>query len=135
MGFALVNTRGGSDNGEDWHRQAMGANKRRAFEDLDAAVEHLVARGDAARGKAVALGISNGGLVVTATSLLWPEHYAAVIAQVPVTDLVRSHLIGQGFLWTEDSRQELRELRLPHGTCARTRAAPSADAGDDGARR
>ena len=100
--FALVNTRGGSVNGEDWHRQAMGANKRRAFEDLDAAVEHLVARGDAARGKAVALGISNGGLVVTATSLLWPDHYAAVIALVPVTDLVRSHLIGQGFLWTEE---------------------------------
>ena len=47
---ASANLRGGSEHGEDWHRQGMLGNKQQVFDDFISCGEHLVASGVTAPG-------------------------------------------------------------------------------------
>ncbi|NUU20843.1 MAG: S9 family peptidase, partial [Streptomycetaceae bacterium] len=100
--YAIAGLRGGSEEGEDWHRAGMREHKQRVFDDFHAAAEHLLARGWAAPGGLGISGGSNGGLLVGAALTQRPELYAAVVCSAPLLDMVRYERFGLGRLWTDE---------------------------------
>ncbi|MGW0663283.1 prolyl oligopeptidase family serine peptidase [Streptodolium elevatio] len=100
--YAIACLRGGSEEGEDWHRAGMREHKQRVFDDFHAAAEHLLARGWSAPGGLGISGGSNGGLLVGAALTQRPELYAAVVCSAPLLDMVRYELSGLGRLWTDE---------------------------------
>lgn len=93
--YALACVRGGGEQGEAWHRAAVGPeNKPRSFEDTEAVAEHLIASGRTRPGRLGLHGVSNGGLTVTAAAARRPELFAAVVADVPLTDPIGAAEIG-----------------------------------------
>jgi prolyl oligopeptidase len=100
--YAIAGLRGGSEEGEDWHRAGMRENKQRVFDDFHAAAEHLLARGWAAAGGLGISGGSNGGLLVGAALTQRPDLYAAVVCSAPLLDMVRYEQFGLGKLWSDE---------------------------------
>jgi prolyl oligopeptidase len=100
--YAIANLRGGSEEGEDWHRAGMRGHKQRVFDDFHAAAEHLTARGWSAPDRLAASGGSNGGLLVGAALTQRPELYAAVACSMPLLDMVRYERFGLGRLWSDE---------------------------------
>jgi prolyl oligopeptidase len=94
--YAIANVRGGGEFGKAWYQAAIRERKQASFDDLIAASEHLIAQGWTTPRKLAISGMSNGGLLVTATMLQRPDLFAAVLADVPVTDAMRRHLSGNG---------------------------------------
>ncbi|MBK9032109.1 MAG: S9 family peptidase [Myxococcales bacterium] len=87
--FVSVNTRGGAEFGEAWHRDGALTNKQHVFDDFAAALDHLVARGFTRPERTVILGGSNGGLLMGALLTQHPERVRAVVAQVGIYDMLR----------------------------------------------
>ncbi|UGQ09752.1 prolyl oligopeptidase family serine peptidase [Yinghuangia sp. ASG 101] len=100
--YAIACLRGGSEEGEAWHRAGMREHKQNVFDDFHAAAEHLVARGWTAPGGLGISGGSNGGLLVGAALTQRPELYAAVVCSAPLLDMVRYERFGLGRLWTDE---------------------------------
>jgi prolyl oligopeptidase len=111
-----VNARGGGEYGEAWHRAGMLTHKQNAFDDFIAAAEHLVEEGFARPDKLAMWGGSNGGLLVSAVMTQRPELFAAVICQVPLTDMVRYHKLGAARGWTRElgSAEDPEQLAALH---------------------
>ncbi len=98
--WAVAQLRGGSEEGEDWHRAGMRGAKQNVFADFEAAARHLRATGRASR-----LGIyggSNGGLLVGAAVTREPELYDAVVCSAPLLDMVRYEKFGLGATWNDE---------------------------------
>ncbi len=100
--YAVANLRGGSEYGEDWHRAGMLENKQNVFDDFIAAAEWLVENDYTCPGRLAINGGSNGGLLVTACLLQRPDLFGAVVAQVPVTDMLRYHHWTVGRYWVPE---------------------------------
>jgi prolyl oligopeptidase len=98
--YAVAGLRGGSEEGEDWHRAGMREHKTNVFDDFAAASDHLVESGVTTRDGLGIFGGSNGGLLVGAALTRHPEKYAAVVCSAPLLDMLRYHLFGLGELWT-----------------------------------
>ncbi len=98
--YAVASLRGGSEEGEDWHRAGMREHKTNVFDDFAAASDHLVESGITTRDRLGIFGGSNGGLLVGAALTRHPEKYAAVVCSAPLLDMLRYHLFGLGELWT-----------------------------------
>ena len=81
--YAIANLRGGSEEGEAWHRDGMRANKQHVFDDFAAAAEHLIASGWTSPDRLAVAGGSNGGLLVGAALTQRPELFAAWRAAPP----------------------------------------------------
>jgi len=94
--YAIANVRGGGEFGKAWYEAAIRERKQTSFDDLIGAGEYLVSNGWTSPRKLAITGSSNGGLLVTATSLQRPDLFGAVLADVPVTDAMRRHLSGNG---------------------------------------
>ncbi|MFF0310643.1 prolyl oligopeptidase family protein [Streptosporangium sp. NPDC004379] len=97
--YAVAQLRGGGEEGEEWHRAGMLANKQNVFDDLHAAAEHLIATGITTPDRLGISGGSNGGLLVGAALTQRPELYAAVVCSAPLLDMVRYELFGLGATW------------------------------------
>lgn len=100
--WAVANLRGGSENGEEWHRAGMRERKQNVFDDYAAAAERLVADGWTTRDQLGIYGGSNGGLLVGAALTQRPELYAAVVCSAPLLDMVRYELFGLGRTWNDE---------------------------------
>ncbi len=100
--WATAVLRGGGEYGEAWHRAGMLANKQNVFDDFYACAEDLVRSGVARSNALGALGGSNGGLLVSAAVTQRPELFAAAIAAVPLTDMLRYHLFRLGAFWISE---------------------------------
>ncbi len=96
----VANLRGGTEQGEDWHRQGMLANKQQVFDDLIACGQHLIDTGVTTAGQLGIRGGSNGGLLTAATVVQRPDLFGAVVSQVPVTDMLRYQMFTAGRYWT-----------------------------------
>jgi prolyl oligopeptidase len=86
---AIPGLRGGGEEGEAWHQAGMRADKPQVFADFEAAADWLVAHGRTSRSRLAIRGGSNGGLLVAACMTRRPDLCAAVVCDVPLTDMVR----------------------------------------------
>jgi prolyl oligopeptidase len=100
--YAIANLRGGSEEGEEWHRAGMRDVKQNVFDDFIAAGEWLVANGWTTPGQLVISGGSNGGLLVGASLIQRPDLYAGVICSAPLLDMVRYENFGLGATWNDE---------------------------------
>jgi prolyl oligopeptidase len=97
--YVLANIRGGGEFGPAWHQAALKSNRIKAFEDFAAVAEDLVARGVTSPEHLGIQGGSNGGLLMGNMITLFPDHFGAVVCQVPLLDMKRySHLLA-GASW------------------------------------
>lgn len=92
--YALASLRGGNDYGEAWHRAGVRRNKQNVFDDFSAAAEYLVREGYTTPDRLVAIGASNGGLLVAAAITQRPDLFRAAICGEPITDMVRFPVFG-----------------------------------------
>ena len=93
--FVVANLRGGSEFGEEWHRAGMRENKQKVFEDFISVIKKLKVEGY----KVVAMGSSNGGLLVGATLTQKPELLDGAVIGYPVLDMLRFHKLYIGAAW------------------------------------
>lgn len=100
--WAVANIRGGSEEGEAWHRDGMRQHKQHCFDDFIAAGETLVASGWTTSERLGIYGGSNGGLLVGATLTQRPDLMAAVVCSAPLLDMVRYELFGLGRTWNDE---------------------------------
>ncbi|MGH9093655.1 MAG: prolyl oligopeptidase family serine peptidase, partial [Acidimicrobiales bacterium] len=100
--WAVANLRGGSEEGEAWHRDGMRQHKQHTFEDLEAAAAWLVASGWTTPEELAIMGGSNGGLLVGAALTRQPATYAAVVCSAPLLDMVRYEQFGLGATWNDE---------------------------------
>jgi len=97
--YAVPNLRGGGEYGEAWHRAGMLGNKQNVFDDFAAAAEYLIRAKITTPAHLAISGRSNGGLLVAAAITQHPELFKAAVAGVPLTDMVRYHLLQIARLW------------------------------------
>jgi prolyl oligopeptidase len=100
--YAIANLRGGSEEGESWHRAGMRQHKQNVFDDFHAAAERLIADGWTTTPQLAISGGSNGGLLVGAAMTQRPELYAAVVCSAPLLDMVRYERFGLGATWNDE---------------------------------
>jgi prolyl oligopeptidase len=100
--YAIANLRGGSEEGEAWHRAGMREHKVNVFEDFHAAAERLIADGWTTAERLAISGGSNGGLLVGAALIQRPELFAAVVCSAPLLDMVRYEGFGLGVTWNDE---------------------------------
>ena len=97
--YAVANLRGGSEEGEEWHRAGMLEHKQNVFDDFRCAAEALIRDGWTTAGQLAISGGSNGGLLVGAALVQQPALYAAVVCSAPLLDMVRYERFGLGQTW------------------------------------
>jgi prolyl oligopeptidase len=100
--YAVANLRGGSEEGEEWHRAGMRERKQNVFDDFHAAAERLIADGWTTPGQLSISGGSNGGLLVGAALTQRPELFSAVVCSAPLLDMVRYEQFGLGETWSDE---------------------------------
>jgi prolyl oligopeptidase len=100
--YAVAGPRGGSEEGEAWHRAGMREHKQRVFDDFHAAAAKLVDDGWTTAGQLAISGGSNGGLLVGAALTQQPDSCAAVVCSAPLLDMARYELSGLGQLWSDE---------------------------------
>ncbi|HLR87279.1 MAG TPA: prolyl oligopeptidase family serine peptidase [Wenzhouxiangella sp.] len=97
--LVLANIRGGGEFGPRWHHAALKENRQRAYDDLIAVSEDLVARNITSPQHLGIQGGSNGGLLVGAVMVQRPDLFNAVVCQVPLLDMKRFHKLLAGASW------------------------------------
>ena len=100
--YAVAGLRGGSEEGEQWHRSGMREHKRNVFDDFHAAAEKLIADGWTASSQLTVWGGSNGGLLVGASVTQRPDLSAAAVCSAPLLDMVRYERFGLGETWNDE---------------------------------
>ncbi|REE95701.1 prolyl oligopeptidase family serine peptidase [Thermomonospora umbrina] len=100
--YAIAGLRGGSEEGERWHRDGMRDKKQNVFDDFHAAAETLIADGWTAPDRLAVSGGSNGGLLVGAAITQRPDLYAAAVCSAPLLDMVRYERFGLGQTWNDE---------------------------------
>lgn len=100
--FVHANIRGGGEYGPTWHRAAQGREHIHGIEDLIAVAEDLVRAGLADPRRLGFIGASNGGLLAAATAVRRPDLFKAVVADVPLTDMLRFHELYTGAVWIDE---------------------------------
>ena len=100
--WVVANLRGGTEEGEAWHRDGMRGAKQNVFDDFAACADHLVAEGWTTPGQLGIYGGSNGGLLVGAALTQRPSAYAAVVCSAPLLDMVRYEHFGLGRTWNDE---------------------------------
>jgi len=98
-GYAIAALRGGSEEGEEWHRAGMLGRKQNVFDDFHAAAGYLIDEGLTTRRQLAVSGGSNGGLLVGAAVTQRPDLFAAAVCSAPLLDMVRYERFGLGELW------------------------------------
>ena len=100
--WVVANLRGGSEEGEAWHRAGMREHKQHVFDDFAAVADALVADGWTTTAQLGISGGSNGGLLVGAALTQRPQAYAAVVCSAPLLDMVRYEQFGLGRTWNDE---------------------------------
>jgi prolyl oligopeptidase PreP (S9A serine peptidase family) len=94
--YAVANIRGGGEFGEEWHNAGMKMRKKNVFRDFKYAAKYLIKNGFTSPDKLAIQGTCNGGLLVLYVFLKNPELFRTVIAQVPLSNMLKFHKFGEG---------------------------------------
>ncbi|ALJ14452.1 prolyl oligopeptidase family serine peptidase [Sphingopyxis macrogoltabida] len=86
--FVQASLRGGGEYGKAWHDGGRLFDKQNTFDDLRAVAEALIADGIAVPDKMAFMGGSNGGLLAGVAIVQQPDLWRAVVATVPIFDLL-----------------------------------------------
>ena len=97
--YVLANIRGGGEYGPKWHQAALKENRHRAYEDFAAIGEDLVERKITSPEKLGIQGGSNGGLLMGNMYTIYPDHWGAIVCQVPLLDMKRYTKLLAGASW------------------------------------
>jgi len=100
--YAVAGLRGGSEEGEEWHRAGMRERKQNVFDDFHAAAEKLIADGWTTSDQLTVWGGSNGGLLVGASITQRPDLSAAAVCSAPLLDMARYERFGLGESWNDE---------------------------------
>jgi prolyl oligopeptidase len=100
--YAITGLRGGGEEGEEWHRAGMRANKQHVYDDFYAAAGKLIADGWTTSSQLTVSGGSNGGLLVGVCVTQRPDLAAAAICSAPLLDMIRYELFGLGQTWSDE---------------------------------
>jgi len=100
--FVHANIRGGGEYGPLWHAGARRALRQNGLDDLAAIARDLVRIGATAPDRLAMIGGSNGGLLAAATGIQSPELFRALIADVPLTDMLRYTKLYTGAVWINE---------------------------------
>jgi len=93
---AVAHTRGGGEYGEDWHHAGRLAAKQNVFDDFACCARFLAEQHLTTSERLAILGGSNGGLLMGAMLTQHPGLSRAVVAMVPVMDMLRVELDPNG---------------------------------------
>jgi oligopeptidase B len=88
--YAIGHIRGSSDMGRAWYEDGKVLKKKNSFTDFIACAEHLIKEGFTSKDKLAIMGVSAGGLLVTACMILHPDLFKAILGKVPFVDVVNS---------------------------------------------
>ena len=94
--LAVANIRGGGEYGDAWHQAGRLLTKQNCFDDFAACARHLVSAGVTTADRLAIIGGSNGGLLMGAVLTQHPDIARAVVAEVPVLDMLRVELHPNG---------------------------------------
>lgn len=113
--YAVVNTRGGSEYGEKWHKAAIGKDKQNAFDDFIAAAEYLQDEKYTNPAKTAIEGATHGGLLVAASMLQRPELFKVAMTDAALLDMLRYEKFTTAYGWegeygTAEDREEFDNL-------------------------
>jgi prolyl oligopeptidase len=113
--LVVANLRGGGEYGEEWHNDGRLTAKQHVFDDFAACARHLVESRITTTERLAIVGASNGGLLIGATLTQHPELARAVVALVPVMDMLRAELHPNGEFvapefGTVDDREQFEAL-------------------------
>ncbi|MCZ2458746.1 MAG: prolyl oligopeptidase family serine peptidase [Chitinophagales bacterium] len=107
--------RGGDEYGENWHRDGMLDKKQNCFDDFYSCAEWLIKENYTNPDKIVAMGGSNGGLLMGAAATQRPDLFKAIVCEVPLLDMIRYDKFLVARYWipeygTADSTADFRWL-------------------------
>ena len=141
--LAMVNLRGGSEYGGEWHKAGTKLQKQNVFDDFIGAAEWLIEEKITSPQKLAVMGRSNGGLLVGATEVQRPDLFAAALPIVGVLDMLRYHTASANARqWSSDyglseNKEEFQALRAyspvhntKKGTCYPATLITTADRDD-----
>jgi len=96
--YVVANIRGGGEYGEKWHRAGMKDKKQNVFDDFASVIKRF--KDD--NYNVVAIGRSNGGLLVGAILTQHPEILDGAVIGYPVLDMLRFHKLYIGKAWVPE---------------------------------
>lgn len=94
--YAIANTRGGGEYGEQWHLDGALAKKQNVFDDFTAAARLLIDDRTTSPAHLAIMGGSNGGLLMGAELTQHPAMFRAVASLVGIYDMMRIELDPNG---------------------------------------
>ncbi len=90
--YAVAGIRGGGEYGQPWYDDGRMLNKKNCFTDFIDCAEHLIREGYTSKEFLAARGASAGGLLVAASTMMRPDLFRVVLAEVPFVDVVHTQL-------------------------------------------
>ena len=94
--LVITNLRGGSEYGETWHSAGNLLHKQNVFDDFAACTRYIIDRKYSSPSHIVAMGGSNGGLLMGAELTQHPKDFRAVVSEVGIYDMLRTELDPNG---------------------------------------
>lgn len=94
--LAIAHVRGGGEKGENWHKDGMKAKKPNTWKDFIACSEYLISQKYTSSSKLIGNGVSMGGVLIGRAITERPDLYAVAIAEVGMTNALRSEITPNG---------------------------------------